>query len=279
MKRSFIVLIPLFLWACNNAGGPVHTDNGAPAGSNEVLPDEDFFVDPGKLLEDHDSWYDYTYYNVHLSGDFMGLDADSVPIGKGAFLRRLMTGDVVAFKIKRYRGMPVYKLYPLTGRDEAIRSTSRQLASIEMKNFKMEGMRLPEFAFTDLRGQTYNTGSTKGKLLVLKCWFIHCLACVREFPECNALVEEYKNRNNLLFISLASDKKNDLEKFLSTRELEYAVIPEMDAYMSNKLNITMYPTHLLVGTDGKILKVVQSVKELQPFLEKEMKKTADQKKW
>lgn len=139
----------------------------------------------------------------------------------------------------------------------------------------MEGQQIPEFNFTDLNGNKYNTTTTKGKILLLKCWFINCIACVKEFPECNKLVDDYKDRNDVLFISLASDTRNELKKFLNTKVFKYAVIPQMDNYMTNQLNINMYPTHLLVGRTGKIIKVANSVEELEPFLKKEIEKPHD----
>ena len=105
----------------------------------------------------------------------------------------------------------------------------------------------------------------------MKCWFIHCVACVREFPECNKLVDENANRKDILFISLASDSKKDLTKFLKTKQFKYAAIPETDNYMTAKLNIDEYPTHLLIDKTGKIIKVVNSIEELEPFLKKRLK--------
>jgi cytochrome oxidase Cu insertion factor (SCO1/SenC/PrrC family) len=94
----------------------------------------------------------------------------------------------------------------------------------------MEGTKMSEFNFIDLNGKNYDKSSTKGKIVVLKCWFIHCVACVKEFPELNKLVDENKNRNDILFISLAMDSKQDLIKFLKTKEFKYNVIPEMKSY-------------------------------------------------
>ena len=228
-----------------------------------------FTIDRAAITRDYTTWYNYTYYNVRLSQDFIGLDVDSLKIDKLNFLNKLLAGNVVAFKIKILEGEPVYKLYKLNSKDASIRATIQQLASTEIQHSKMEGTVIPEFNFVDLNGKTYDRSSTKGKIIVLKCWFIHCIACVREFPECNKLVDDNKDRNDILFISLAMDSKEDLTKFLKTRELKYAVIPKMDDYMAGKLKITEYPTHLLVDNKGKILKVVNTLEDLIPFLKKE----------
>ncbi|MCD2421778.1 TlpA family protein disulfide reductase [Niabella pedocola] len=233
-----------------------------------TAPDENYTIHPEEILKDYDRWYAYTYDKVPLSQDFIGLDADSNRIDKRTFLHQLITEDVIAFRIRLVQGMPVYKLYKPGRHLDNIRSTAAQLASIEMKNFQMEGALLPEFRFTDLNGQSYTNEAVKGKLLVLKCWFIHCVACVQEFPDCNALVDAYKDRKDVLFVSLAIDKKKELEAFLKTRALRYAVIPETGPFMVDKLHINSYPTHILIGPDGKILKVVSSIDQLKPFLKR-----------
>ncbi len=218
------------------------------------------------ITNDYMTWYNYTYYNIRLSQDFIGLDVDSVTIDKPGFLRKLMTDKVFAFKTGTRAGQDIYKLYPLTSTDESIKAVIKEMAATELIHFKMEGLQIPAFNLTDLNGNHYDNASTKGKLVVLKCWFIGCVACVKEFPELNKLVNEYKSNSNVLFISLASDKTEALTKFLKTKKFKYAVVPEAKPFMA-ELHITQFPTHILVGANGKIVKVVNRIEDLVPFLE------------
>ena len=239
---------------------------------SDSLLDRSFTFDP-TLTKDFMTWYNYTYYNIRLSQDFIGLDIDSKKIDKATFLNKFLTDNVVAFKTTILRGQSVYQLFKLNSNDESIKATIKQIASTEIAHFKMEGVEIPEFDFTDINGKVYNKSSTKGKIVILKCWFIHCVACVKEFPELNQLVEDNRGRNDILFISLALDTKKDLIKFFETKEFKYATVPEMKHYMIKKLNITQYPTHLLIDRNGKIRKVVNRIDELVPFLKNEVIKT------
>ena len=117
-----------------------------------------------------------------------------------------------------------------------------------------------------MNGKTYDRFTTKGKVLVIKCWFIRCVACLKEFPELNKLVDKYKDRNDMLFISLAIDSKQDLISFLNTKEFKYAVVPDKEKC------ITAYPTHILIDKNGKIVKVVNGIDDLIPFIEKQAEK-------
>ena len=279
-------LLTIFIFSCsqkNNYGKPVAApstitnrnsagtkENNANPETSDSVSDKLFVTNWKTLTKNFTTWYNYSYYNIHLSQDFIGLNIDSTRIDKRAFLNQLMTGNVVAFKIKIVRGEPVYKLFKLNSDDESIRSTIKQMASTEMTHYKMEGTEIPAFHFTDLNGNVYDKSSTKGKIVVLKCWFIHCVACVAEFPVLNKLVDDNKGRNDILFISLALDDKRDLLKFLKTKEFKYAVVPQMKNYVVDKLNVTEFPTHLLINKHGKIIKVVNRIEDLAPFLKKEL---------
>lgn len=271
MKNFYLLLLIAiihFQFSCNSVETKRNftKDNTIKSGASDSVSDQTFTTDWETLTKDFMTWYNYTYYNVRLSQDFIGLDIDSIKIDKATFLNKLMAENVVAFKTKILQGQSVYQLFKFNSNDESIKATIKQMASTEIAHFKMEGIEIPEFNFTDLNGKEYNKSSTKGNIVILKCWFIHCVACVKEFPELNKLVDEYHGRNDILFVSLALDSKEDLLKFLETKNFKYATVPEMKNFMSNKLNITEYPTHLLIDRNGKIMKVVNRIDDLVPFL-------------
>ena len=279
MKQIFSLLI---LWilqcilSCNNIDSTKlskeQQNDTSKTNSNKPLSEKDFTINAEDILKDFKTWYDYTYYNIHLAQDFIGLDTDSSKINKTEFLTRLTTGNFVPLKILIRNNVPIYRLYKLNNNVD-IRATIKQAALHEISNYKMEGKELPNFNLTDLNGNIYNKTTTHKKIIVLKCWFIRCVACVKEFPELNKLVDEYKQNSDVLFISLAMDSKQDLIPFLSKRQFKYAVVPEKKKYMEEDLGINAYPTHILIDKNGKIVKVVNNVDDLIPFLKQQTKNT------
>ena len=111
-----------------------------------------------------------------------------------------------------------------------------------------------------------------GKVVVLKCWFIHCLSCVQEMPELNEFVEKYKSKNDILFISLAFDSKEKLDSFLLTDKFSYAVLPVPQSFMEDSLKVSGYPTHFIIDKIGIIRKVVTDYHEMIPTLNNELSK-------
>ena len=220
------------------------------------------------VMRDFQSWWLYNYKNINFEQDFVGITPDSKMLNKRVFLQLLTTGEFYPTKTETNNGLPCYKLNILNVGNADIRNTLIQLAGDALFYYNMEGKELPNYRFEDIAGHIYNNANTKGKILVLKCWFIHCVACVREFPQLNKLVENYSNTQDILFISLAFDQKKELTNFLKTHKFKYSVVANQEGFMTEKLGIISYPTHIIIGKDGKIAKVLSSYENLAPALKK-----------
>lgn len=213
------------------------------------------------IQESFSNWNSYHKENIDLMSTFIALDDKGIVMDKGIFLTLLRTGAYISVKSEK-EGEIQYQLVTVKeGTDEKIKKSITSKATIAHHYFKMEGKKLPSYDFVDLNGKSHNKEDTKGKLLVLKCWFITCKVCVEEFPELNKLVDKYKD-NNVDFVSLAFDEKDKLIKFLETKTFKYVTVPNQKKYMSKKLKVKQYPTHLIVDSRGIIIKMVSNVKTL-----------------
>jgi thiol-disulfide isomerase/thioredoxin len=275
MKLSASLLFVLFgvLFSCKNAEDgkmPLTSKPDLPDTSEKKTVNDVYHVNAGELSKNFRSWHSYTYQNIKLEQNFVATDTNSVTITKELFLHRLTSGQFIAIKTGSQNNVPVYQLYKQSPLDPDIQQTMVQLAKTTLALAAMEGKMMPAYHFTDLQGNTYSNHSTKGKVLLIKCWFIGCVACVKEFPVLNKLVEKYKNHNDVQFISLASDPKQKLIRFLAKKPFSYAVIPDTGEYMEEKLMINAYPTHLLIDRKGLIIKASNAIENIVPFLEKEV---------
>ena len=220
-------------------------------------------VEPQKFLKDIMSLLVYKKDHLRFAEEFMGYDQNGRPIGRGPFLKLLATGSYVPIALTSQSGKRTYQLDLLPpGADRDLRTVIRQWGQTYYDQFSREGQVLPAMDFVDLEGRRYTPESTRGKIVVLKCWFISCLPCVQEMPELNRLVERYRNRKDILFVSLAIDPKDKLVAFLRKTKFRYAVVPGKGPYMSKQLRISAYPTHLVINGDGKIARMVNDADEL-----------------
>ncbi len=226
---------------------------------------------PADILKNFDSYYvKYEYVYVKLSENYVAYDEQAHVIPKERFLQNVSGGGYLPLRLKTTAGPLIYQLYKLPKSvNSDIRSRIAQLGQQYEQYYRMEGQPLPDFNFTDLNGKKYNASTTKGKILLLKCWYIGCTVCVREMPQLNQLVKEYKNQPNVLFVSLAFDNKYQLNTFLRKTQFDYVTVPDMENYLMKELKISMYPTHLMVK-NGKIVKMMSDVNELVSALHQQV---------
>jgi len=223
-----------------------------------------------ELTKDFEQWWNYTYYNIRLGKEFIGLDVNATVLDKESFLKKMSEAKLIAIKLKTAEPSVVYRLYVLDSTDnsmQSIRRSSARIAQTELGYFYMQGKPFPHLDVLDVNGRAHNRNSLLGKLTVVKTWFIKCTACIEEFPQANKLVELYQDNPRIQFLSLALDPQDELMKFLEAQPLKYAVIPKMQSYIQNELKLGAYPTHLIIGTDGRIMKVFERLHELEAFLE------------
>lgn len=256
MKKSFIILITFLVSTLSFS----QIKFGNPE------------VDPTQIQKTYPEWSVYQNKKIMLSRDFTALDSSSKEITKESFLDQLANGYYIPIRLKSEANIYVYKLFKILPKtDTSIKATINQIGFDAYKNYKMEGTAFPKFSFKDLDGNLVTNESMKGKIIVIKCWYIHCTPCIREFPQVNKLTEEYKDRKDIVFMSLAEDSAEQLKTFLARKPLLYSVIPDMKEYMNNALQLNSFPTHFIINKEGIISKVLPNFESLEVALEKESK--------
>ena len=269
LSRCFLALFTLYMFSSCNNGNADQQARVAPEKSTAKQGTSLVFnTDPTTVVKDFNTWWTYYYQQVNLSEDFMALGTDSTRMNKEDFLRELTTGKYIPIRLGVKDGESSYQLYLLHSRKTEIAGVMKEDALRVLKNYGMEGTQMPSFSFVDLQGKKYDPKNTAGKTMVLKVWFIHCVACVQEFPELNKLVDEYKGETDVLFVSLAMDAKPALQEFLKTREFKYAVVADEKRFIMDDLHATQFPTHIIIDKKGTIRKVVTRCEEMVPALRK-----------
>jgi peroxiredoxin len=230
---------------------------------------------PSAIVKDMMSWLYYERDYLNWSADYSTLDTSLKVISKIDFLKFLTTGKYLPLLIDTKDATLCYQLYPLDEAvDKGIVSTIQNIAQRQLKFFKMEGLPLIDFNYTDINGHTYNPETTKNKIIVLNCWFVHCKPCVAEIPDLNDLVKKYKKRDDIVFVALTFDSVEVINQFLNKNTFKYSIVANKEKYLTKDLNISGYPTQLIINRQGMIVKVIESnkIKELTDVLNKEIDK-------
>lgn len=240
---------------------------------SQTVNDKSPVVEPAAIVKDLMSWLVYERDYLVWSADYYTFDESFAAISKMEFLERLSTGKFLPVKLKSADASVHYQLYELEKSiDKDIVSTIADRAIRQLRYLKMEGMPLPDFNFTDLNNRIYNSETTKDKIVVINCWFVACTPCAAEMPDLNQLVKQYQKQKDVLFVALTLDPADAIRDFLKQKEFRYAIVPDKDAYLKERLKIIGYPTQLIVNRQGKITKVIESnkINELKEALRKEI---------
>lgn len=212
---------------------------------------------------DQAKWWRYHKTNIDLASDFVPIGAEGDTISEKAFFEALLTGEYITLKLKSDTPTNRYQLFKLgEDADDDISYTIMADTYPQYRHFMMEGKEFPNFELTDLEGKKFSKELAEGKTLVVKTWFLRCKPCIEEMPQLNQLVEEYKDREDVVFLSLSLDPEDELKNYLGTREFKYPVIANQKAFIEDTLGFSIYPTHIVVEPTGRIKKVVNTAPEM-----------------
>lgn len=248
----FSVILGLFIYSSCN-------------GSKYGKPVED----PSYILNNFMTFWYYWNDNVKLSLNFTALDLSKHQITKEFFLKKLSSGLYLPLRLKTNASSYCYQLYKLPDSvDIEIGNTISDYGERHYHYFQMEGKPLPEFNFIDLDGNIYNYKTCRNKIIVINTWFIACSACRAEIPALNQLVNEYKGRHDIVFISLALDNKSNLKNFFKKNIFKYAIVPNMSSYISDTLGLSIFPTHIIIDKTGKVVNITNDYHQMEYALKK-----------
>jgi len=228
---------------------------------------------PLTIIKNFTTFWNYWNEYVKLGQDYISLKQNGNIISKDVFLKKLSTGSYLPLKLITKYESDCYKLYSIPNTtDPYIRTTIAAYGSRYYHYSKMEGKPLPIFHIKSLNNKVYTNKNCENKIVVINTWFIHCSACVAEMPALNKLVDSLRDKNKIIFLSLALDNKMNLKDFLQKTDFKYAVVPNMGSYIRNNLNLKLFPTHIIVNKKGEIENVTDDYKQMEYMLNKYINK-------
>ena len=134
---------------------------------------------------------------------------------------------------------------------------AEKLFAEQMNEFKkgLVNTKFPDFRLKKLDGSEISAKSLAGKTVVFNFWFIGCKPCVSEMPLLNGLVEQYKNRSDVVFLAPALDEQEKLVEFFNNHTFSYQVLSSAKEFVK-KMKISSFPTHIIVDSKGLIQEVM-----------------------
>lgn len=115
----------------------------------------------------------------------------------------------------------------------------------------VKGQKAPLSSFVTLNGESYDTSSLAGKIIVINFWFTTCAPCRAEMPALNQLVDEYKGKN-VLFLGFATDRADRLKPaYFEQNRFNFKIIADAHNF-AKRFYVMGYPTTYIVDQRGVI---------------------------
>jgi thiol-disulfide isomerase/thioredoxin len=116
----------------------------------------------------------------------------------------------------------------------------------------LTGQAAPTFKGVSLDGKAYSLDSLKGKTVLLDFWASWCGPCIRSMPTTERLYADYRAQGLVVLGVDVDENRDTVEKFLKTQPLGYPVLMGSESGIPAAYGVTVFPTFVLIGPDGKI---------------------------
>ena len=116
----------------------------------------------------------------------------------------------------------------------------------------------PDFELPDLQGNPLKLSSLRGKYVVLDFWGAWCIWCVRGFPRMKEAYAKYKDKMEILGVD-CRDTEAKWKAAVDEYQLPWLQVRcpnEQLQKLALQYNIEGFPTKVIIGPEGKIVKVV-----------------------
>lgn len=118
------------------------------------------------------------------------------------------------------------------------------------------GLEAPQFTLNDLSGNPLALSSLRGKYVILDFWGSWCVWCIKGFPKMKEYYAKYPGKFEILGID-CNDTEDKWKEAVKKHELPWLHVycPRGSALLSD-YGITGFPTKIIIGPDGKIVKTI-----------------------
>lgn len=111
----------------------------------------------------------------------------------------------------------------------------------------------PEFVVRDVEGKTLSPADFRGKVVLLTFWATWCGPCRAEVADLIALQQRYKDRLQIIGLSVDEGPAAEVQSFVQRRKINYRVAIAPEELQDKFGGVQGLPTVFLLDTSGRIV--------------------------
>jgi thiol-disulfide isomerase/thioredoxin len=118
------------------------------------------------------------------------------------------------------------------------------------------GKPVPDFSFTDIKGQPVKISDLKGKLVYIDIWATWCGPCIAEHPHWDKLKADYKDKDVAFLTVSIDDSREPWEKMVKEKKmdgLQWFAENAWQSELAQHFMVNGIPRFLLLDKEGKII--------------------------
>jgi thiol-disulfide isomerase/thioredoxin len=120
---------------------------------------------------------------------------------------------------------------------------------VRSDNFEKIGLEIAKKEYETLEGNKIFIGGKQDKPTLISLWFIGCRGCIEEMPALNLLKSKYAD--NVDFVALTFDKKEDVLKFLDRKGFDFIHLTNKEEFIQ-EIATKPYPENIFIDKNGVI---------------------------
>ncbi len=102
-------------------------------------------------------------------------------------------------------------------------------------------------------GTRRSLGDFRGKVIFLNYWATWCPPCIAEMPNIQALYEQYRDDNRIVFVMVSlDDEQEKARKFIRRKEFTFPIY-YLGSQRPESLQSTTIPTTFVINQEGRIV--------------------------
>ena len=143
------------------------------------------------------------------------------------------------------------------GAQQDAKAKARAEYEAKANEMQAEGAVVEDFTLKDIQGNDFSLSSLKGKYVVLDFWGSWCPWCIKGMPKMKEYYQKYQGKLEIVGVD-CRDTDEKWKAAVEKHQLPWIQVynPQDEGDITKRLAILGYPTKIIVGPDGKIVKTI-----------------------